>query len=111
MGLVVSAGAFDIPKEPGQEKILMRYMKPQIRAFIIVYDLDGDGKGDYMTQRLIGQNYSVISKYPMYYGVDFDKDGELDKATEVFIDTAQDGLNGNEIPLVEWEKMQEAVEG
>jgi len=27
------------------------------------------------------------------------------------ISIQQDGLNGNEIPLVEWEKMQEGVEG
>jgi len=109
MALGSSAVAFDIPEEPGQEMILHRYMKPQNRAFIIVYDLDGDGKGDYMTQRNIGQNYTIIGKHPIYYGVDLNGDGKLDKATEVFIDTAQDGLNGNEMSLVEWEEAQKNV--
>lgn len=106
-----SVYALDIPKEPGQDKILLRYMKPQMRAFITVYDLDGDGMGDYMTQRDIGPNYAVITKHPAYYGIDFNGDGKLDKATEVFIDPERDGLNGNEMSLVEWEEAQEKVEG
>lgn len=105
-----SVYAFDIPEEPGQDKVLMRYIKPQLRAFIIVYDLDGDGIGDYMTQRQIGQNYTVISQYPLYYGIDFNGNGTLDKATEVFIDNAMDGLNGNEMGIVEWEEVQKNVE-
>lgn len=108
--ITTSVHAFDIPAEPGQEKILMRYMKPQMRAFIIVYDLDGDGKGDYMTQRQVGQNYTMISQYPIYYGIDLDGDGQLDKETEVFIDPQQDGLNGNEMGLAEWEEAQETLE-
>jgi len=62
-----------------------------------------------MTQRQIGQNYIVISEYPLYYGIDLNRDGLLDKATEVWIDNAMDGLNGNEMLLAEWEEMQEDV--
>jgi len=103
-------GNLNIPAEPGQDKVLMRYMKLQLRAFIIVYDLNGDGIGDYMTQRNISSNYTTIGEHPIYYGIDLNGNGKLDKATEVFIDPQQDGLNGNEMSLVEWEEAQENVE-
>ena len=110
LGMTFTAYSFNIPAEPGQDKVLMRYIKPQLRAFIIIYDLDGDGIGDYMTQRDIGQNYAMIGQYPIYYGIDLNGDGKLDETTEVFIDPQRDGLNGNEMSLVEWEEMQKNVE-
>lgn len=110
LGMTFSAYSFVIPAEPGQDKVLMRYMKLQMRAFIIIYDLDGDGIGDYMTQRDISSNYTTIGQYPIYYGIDLNGDGKLDKATEVFIDPQRDGLNGNEMSIVEWEEMQKNVE-
>ena len=107
---IVPLMAFDIPPEPGQDKVLMRYIKPQLCAFIIIYDLNGDGIGDYMTQRDISSNYTTIGEYPIYYGIDLNANSKLDKATEVFIDPQRNGLNGNEMSLVEWEEAQQNVE-
>jgi len=99
--------AFDIPEEPGQEKVLERFINPSVGAFLIVYDMDGDGKGDYMTQRDITPDFTLISKYPSYYAFDANGDGTVDKETELFVDVNRDGLNGNEILYVKWLKEQE----
>lgn len=92
-----------IPKEPmSREKIVSMYFCAPSKTLMIEYDLDGDGKVDYITGRMVYPEgiqhvHLVAAKKPVIYYVDFNKDGHFDGNSEVFGDEKQDDVNGNEV--------------
>lgn len=98
----------EIPQEPLDKVVLIEF-NPELRAFIIYYDLNGDGTFELVTQRQI---VTVMDKYlvrifPLYYGYDADGDKVIDTDSEIWIDPKQDGLNGNEVLYSAWLRAKE----
>ena len=52
----------------------------------------------------------TASSHPYQVGIDFDGDGEIDPTCEMWVDEAEDGLNGNEITYAEWLEKQALME-
>lgn len=117
--------AYGVPylvKEPVLESRVDWDLTPS-GLFLIVYDLNGDGRADYFTLRpiiasfyssqsiaVIKQGYPgrpvfdvqygadtfyyIVGEYPLMYAVDLDGDGIWDL---IYKDTSEDGINGNEV--------------
>jgi len=97
-----------IPQEPLDKVVLIEF-EPQLRAFLIYYDLDADGIFELVTQRQIvavREKY-LVQLFPLYYGYDANGNEEVDVDAEVWIDPEQDGLNGNEVLYSAWLKAKE----
>lgn len=96
-----------IPAEPGayDKEEVDSFLDRETGLYFRLFDLNKDGKVNYMTARRTNSSYmnefwnSVIYKfqYPLFYWIDLNGNGKFEpELGEMWIDPEEDGLNGNE---------------
>jgi len=107
-----SVCAFDIPEEPTPfwtEAIDIWFVPVgQFGCLMASFDLDGDGKEDFQTQREILPN-GKIWPYPIYYFVNIDDSPAINPETEWWVDIPADGDTSNAILYPEWQQQQKKL--
>lgn len=106
-----SVCAFDIPEEPPIQTALRIMIVEGV--LLAEFDLRGGTEWNYRTVRgeLIDMQTGMYIGHhikPTGYGYDRNDDGEL-TPDEFWLDWLADGINGNEKPLIDWMKEQEAA--
>lgn len=93
-GALVGAAGLSLPVEPDEGTRLEEIFDSEVRLYLFLYSLKGDGKVDYVSGRFVreqarsefGNPIYYTERYPMFYWWNH----------TLWSDREQDGVNGNE---------------
>jgi hypothetical protein len=91
----VSGAGPSLPTEPDENTRIEELFDNDARLYLLLYSLTGDGRVDYVTGRRVHEQARSEFGNPIYYAARYPQFYWWNHT--LWIDSEQDGLNGNEV--------------